>query len=160
MRSLLILAVIAAVFAWRGGLLAGPIDDSMLRSTGPDECATTERCLVVYLAPWCPQCRKSGGLVKELRARAALSSSVGFKVVVGKDEREALDRYAHKLGGFVHYDDDGSFYREIGASGVPAWVAWDAERRVVGKLYGRPLGAPNHVLADHMIQELGLAGVL
>ena len=52
MRNLLILVAIVGLFAWRGGYMNGSVDESVLRGSGPDECAQTEKCLAVYLAPW------------------------------------------------------------------------------------------------------------
>jgi hypothetical protein len=160
MRALLIVALAAGLYAWNGGYLSGTVDQTVLRSPGPDECAGKERCLVVYLAPWCPQCRKSGPLVNEFRMRAFRSRSTGFKVVLGQDEPGKLVKYASKVGGAVHYDDDGYFYDDIGASGVPAWISLDAEGHVLEKVYGRPMGAEPYVLADRMLEELDLVGAL
>lgn len=160
MRNVLVLAVVIGLFAWRGGFFSGPIDESMLVGSGPDECARAEKCLAVYLSPWCPQCRKSGELVNELRARAAISPDLGFKVIVGRDDEDALIKYASRLGGAVYFDYDGDFYHQLGADGVPAWVSYDSEGKVLEKMYGRPMGAPAHVLVDHMSEELDLADVL
>ncbi|MBW2312849.1 MAG: hypothetical protein JRH10_01560 [Deltaproteobacteria bacterium] len=160
MRNVLVIVAVIGLFVWRGGFLNGTVDESVLAGGGPDECARAEKCLAVYLSPWCPQCRKSGELVQELRARAAISPEFGFKVIVGRDEEDALDRYASRLGGSVYYDYDGEFYRQLGASGVPAWVSWDSEGRILETMSGRPLGAPTHVLVDHMGEELDLTDVL
>jgi len=160
MRNVLVIAAIIGLFAWRGGFLSGPIDESMLVGSGPDECARAEKCLAVYLSPWCPQCRKSGELVNEFRARAATSPGLGFKVIVGRDDEDALIKYASRLGGSVYFDYDGDFFRQLGADGVPAWVSYDSEGKVLEKVYGRPMGAPAHVLVDHMSEELDLTDVL
>jgi alkanesulfonate monooxygenase SsuD/methylene tetrahydromethanopterin reductase-like flavin-dependent oxidoreductase (luciferase family) len=160
MRNVLLVVAAVAFFAWHGGWLSGPVDESVLVGSGPDECAQAERCLAVYLAPWCPECRRSGELVNELRARAALSPSVGFKVIVGRDDEDALAKYASRVGGAVYYDYDGDFWSQLGADGVPAWVTWDAEGRVLEKIYGRPVGAPAHVLVNQMSEELDLEGLL
>ena len=160
MRNVLVLLIVVGLFAWRGGFLNASIDESVLVGSGSDECARAEKCLAVYLSPWCPQCRKSGELVQELRARAARSPGLGFKVIVGQDEEEALEKYAQRLGGSVYYDYDGDFYRQLGAGGVPTWVTWDSKGRILETMSGRPLGAPTHVLVDHMGEELDLTDVL
>ncbi|HKJ24945.1 MAG TPA: hypothetical protein VKB65_09005 [Myxococcota bacterium] len=160
MRNVLILTVLIGLFAWRGGYLSGPIDPSVLAGNGPDECARAEKCLAVYLAPWCPECRRSGELVNELRARAAMSPGLGFKVIIGRDDEESLVKYASKVGGAVYFDYDDKFYRQLHADGVPAWVTWDSEGRVLEKMYGRPVGAPAHVLVDQMSEELDFTDVL
>lgn len=156
MRSLLVIGIVVGLFAWRGGFLADEVDDSGLRGTGPDPCARTERCLAVYLSPWCPQCQKSQGLVDEMRSRTARSGGrVGFKVIVGRDQPDALEQYARQIGGTIFFDDDGKFWRQVGG-GVPAWVAWDDQGRVLATLNGRPVGAPDHVLGEHLAEEMGL----
>jgi thiol-disulfide isomerase/thioredoxin len=161
MRNVLIILGLVALFVWRGGFLAGEVDQTSLRAAGPDPCARAEKCLGVYLAPWCPQCQRSGPLLAELRERAARSGGrVGVKVIVGRDEREVLERYAEQLGGPVFFDDDGAFLRQIGGGGVPAWISWDASGHVLEKFHGRPTGAAPPVLADHVSETLGLSDVL
>jgi YD repeat-containing protein len=161
MRNVLLVIGLVGLFVWRGGFLAGEVDASALRAEGPDPCARAERCLGVYLAPWCPQCQKSHELVAELRARAVRSGGrVGVKVIVGRDERAALERYAEQLGPPVFFDDDGAFLRQLGGGGVPTWVSWDASGRVLERFSGRPTGAPTPVLADHVSEILGLSDLL
>lgn len=160
MRNVLIVLALIAVFVWRGGFLAGEVDQSTLRAGGPDPCVRVEKCLGVYLTPWCPHCQKSGPLVDELRQRAARSGGrVGVKVIVGRDERATLESYAQHLGAPVFFDDDGRFYRQVGG-GVPAWLSWDASGHILEKMHGRPTGAPTPALADHVSQQLGLSDVL
>jgi hypothetical protein len=160
MRNLLVLVAVIGLFVWRGGYLSGSVDESVLVGGGPDECARTEKCLAVYLSPWCSQCRKSGELVQELRARAALSPGLGFKVILGRDDEDELAKYASRIGGAVYYDYDGDFYRQLGTSGVPAWVSWDSEGRILERMSGRPVGASAQDLVELMGKELDLADVL
>lgn len=158
MRSILVIAAVIALFLWRSGAFVTQVDASVLRTEGPDPCARVERCVAVYLAPWCPQCRKSGELVQALRARAAATGGrLGVQVIVGRDEPPALERYARELGGPVSFDDDGGFFRQLGASGVPIWVSWDADGRILERMAGRPYGASNEVLLDHLGERLGVA---
>ena len=146
-----------AVIAWRGGVFAAEIDDSMLEASFADPCAAAERCVAVYLTPWCPQCQRSIPLVHELRARAARSGGrVGVKVVVGQDQPKKLEKYARKVGGEIYFDGDGSFYSQIGG-GVPAWVTWDRSGRVHETLNGAPYGASEDVLMDVLARELALS---
>jgi len=160
MRGLLVVAIVVGLVAWRGGLLADEIDDSVLRAGGPDPCALAERCLAVYLSPWCPQCNASHDLVDELRRRAAESRGrVGVKVIVGRDSESALEEYAHEIGGTVFFDDDGRFWSQVGG-GVPAWVTWDRDGRILETLHGRPVGGSTHALGQLMTEEMGLTGHL
>jgi len=158
MRNLLVIVAVIALFAWRGGFLNGQVDESVLRGDGgPDPCALVERCIAVYLAPWCPQCRKSGPLVEALRARAAgTRGRLGIKVIVGRDEPDALEKYARKIGGPVYFDDDGDFFRQLGAGGVPIWVSWDAQGKILERMAGRPYGAEPDLLVHHLGQKLGV----
>ena len=161
MRNLLIVLAVIALFLWRGGFLATQVDDGLLRADGPDPCAHAERCVAVYLAPWCPQCRKSGALVQALRDRAAATGGrLGVKVIVGRDEPAALEQYARKLGGTVFFDDDGSFYRQLGASGVPTWVSLDAQGNILERMAGRPHGASAELLVHYLGEQLGVGDYL
>jgi len=59
-------------------------------------CAT-EKCLTVYLSPWCGVCRASTDLIKALRPWLA-ERGVASRVVIGRDRPDAVEEYAKVFG--------------------------------------------------------------
>jgi glutaredoxin len=106
------------------------------------DCATG-RCVTVYVAPWCPHCRDSTLVVKEVQDFLKWRG-IDMRVVVGMDKYAALKSYAqefgpdalldpnrrvHFRGGVPHIflsGPDGTIYRDRG--GLPAQkeaiIAW------------------------------------
>ncbi len=51
-------------------------------------CETEERCLVVYLSPWCPYCKAQVGSLNRLIKKARSVENLGIKIVVGAERRQ------------------------------------------------------------------------
>ncbi len=137
-----------------------PKDELASRFNREDPCLQKKRCVVVYMTPWCPHCGTLKPVVvtlhKLIQEHAPL---VGFKVVVGKDSEQALKHFASPLGSEidVHYDPSGSFFRNAGGSGVPAWFIWDDQGVLVKALAGRPrIGSSSHEILGFMRTTLQL----
>ena len=98
-----------------------------------------EKCLTIYVAPWCPACRSLKptivSLTEELQAE-------GFdvKVVVGNDSQEATVKYAKSYPFPVYLDADSSFYKKANQRGVPFFLVTDKKGNITKKLAG---GAAN-----------------
>lgn len=67
-----------------------------------------ERCLTVFVAPWCGFCRAATPAIRALREHLA-SRGVPTRVVVGKDKPEAVREYAVEFGSDTILDLDGEF---------------------------------------------------
>ena len=82
------------------------------------------RCLMIYVAPWCPACRSSNpafiSAVEQLEARG-----IATFVVIGLDKPEALKAYAANFPFPVYLDQKKTFFKELGASRVPYAAVWE-----------------------------------
>lgn len=119
-----------------------------------DECDGKDRCLVVYLAPWCGACRGSKGFLQALDAFFSQQGSYGLKVVVGRDSRDSIDEFARSIPLNVYLDYERRWSQAFGSS-VPAWVWLDGE----GRLLKRDAGLYNAAAADlhiaaHFVKQL------
>ncbi len=85
-----------------------------------DPCFGKGRCLVVYVAPWCPSCQQASALIDALRNRSS-NANFGVKIIAGLDEPPALMEYAKTLGPGTYIDYDKQYFRGINGGGVPAW---------------------------------------
>ncbi|MCZ8319595.1 MAG: TlpA family protein disulfide reductase [Lysobacteraceae bacterium] len=110
---------------------------------------SAERCLTVYLAPWCPACRRAEPMVAELRQVLAREGRP-VMVVIGMDEPAALEAHAREFGYPVLLDVDGLLKRDAGIRGVPYFIVTDRRGQVVS----RQAGAFDAV--EHNRQALGI----
>jgi len=115
-------------------------------------CAGRERCVTVYLSPWCPVCTQTVPVIQALRRRAAATKHVGVRIIIGGDARPRLEALAQRVGGTVHLDEAGAFARGAGARSVPRWWVTDPRRKVLADFAG---GMPGTVPV-----QLGLMSVL
>ena len=126
-----------------------------------DPCSGKQRCVLVYVAPWCPACKVAIGFIKQLREYLSRANKVGLQVVVGLDKEESLRNMAESIGGVVYIDREGRMKRAAGIGGIPSWVVWNWERKVVARTAGAPSGGPGDgVVKWFMSEELGLGEYL
>jgi thiol-disulfide isomerase/thioredoxin len=142
-RYLLVLGLLVGVARYRGW---GPFHQDRAGATSVklaaltpaaeagDPCAKARRCVVVYLAPWCPACRQAKPHVKALRAR--LPAGAAMKVVIGQAERSRSQEMAGEVGGAVFFDPDGDYYKAIKGTGIPYWMVLDADQHVTARMAG------------------------
>ena len=152
MRYLVALGVIVGVARLLGW---GPFAPDRARGLGEvklaplteaaasDPCAG-RRCVIVYMAPWCPSCKGAKPLVRTLRTKLP-AQDAALKVVIGQCERAAAQAMASEVGGAVFFDPDGAYYRAMKANGVPSWLALDRDQRVLGRMAGYVLPAEAHL---------------
>ena len=94
-----------------------------------------EKCLTIYVAPWCPACRSLKptivALTEELQAEG-----MDVKLVVGNDSQEDTIKYAKKYPFPVYLDADASFYKKAKQRGVPFFLVTDKKGKITEKLAG------------------------
>lgn len=95
----------------------------------------TEKCLTVYVAPWCPACRRATGMINEL---VASLESAGYQcqVIVGSDNLESLKAYAGEFNKPVLLDGDREFFNQVNVRAVPFFVVSDWRGNVLKELRG------------------------
>ena len=82
-----------------------------------------DRCLMIYVAPWCTYCRRSHqailSTVKTLESRG-----IPVFVVLGMDKIDKLKDYAAEFPFPVYFDRDRHFFHHLNGKGVPYFVTW------------------------------------
>ncbi len=123
-----------------------------------DSCASRSRCIIVYMAPWCPVCHASLPFVKDLRESLRANKDVGFKIIVGDDDKRRTEEMADEIEGLVFLDPDQRFKTALGVYAVPTWIVLDRERRVLKRRSeGAPIGGDRESRIDMFLtQRLGL----
>ncbi len=150
----LIAAVTAPIVYWMRPRVVHPVELGTLSSEGvSDPCNQKLRYLFVYLAPWCPVCKRARSVVSEIRYRFSGSTKVGVKLVVGMDKRPKLEAYAKELGEPVFLDVDGALRREVDIPGVPHWFVTDARGKILDRLSGFIEDVDENIKALHLDPE-------
>lgn len=120
--------------------------DAAGRETFLPECPKA-RCLTVYVAPWCPACRSSTAIIRELQAHLA-TVDVPVRVVVGADVPEKVRAYALEFGDATLLDPD----KRWSVGGVPHFFVSDA----AGGVHKEQAGAYRGLSPAEYAQALGL----
>ncbi len=87
----------------------------------------TEKCLSIYMAPWCGVCRASTDLVKELQPWLA-ERGVASRVIIGKDRPDEIEKYARVFGPDTLVDMDGTVPIK---GGVPQFLVSDGQGNIL-----------------------------
>lgn len=80
-----------------------------------------DKCLVVYVAPWCPACSALTPMINDL-VKDLNREGVKATVIIGKDSMSKVIDYSKKYDTSVLEDANGSYYNQIGVRGVPYFV--------------------------------------
>ncbi len=118
---------------------------------GYDQCAGKQRCVMVFVAPWCSACKQSVGIIKGMMARCEDSSEVGIKPIVGSGRSvQTMEAMAARFGRGVFLDPAGQVLAASGERSVPQWIVVDDE----GMLVKTQAGVITNV--EMMFQQLDL----
>jgi len=93
------------------------------------------RCLTIYLAPWCSVCRQSHQAVLAL-AEAMRTRGIPTSVVLGMDTPETLRGYAAEFPFPFYLDPDKRFFAKTDGRGVPYFMTWEANGKVLAEFAG------------------------
>ena len=114
---------------------------------GGHACAA-ERCLIIYVAPWCPTCRRLNDALVALRQQVE-ADGIPVSFIVGMDKPPQLMAYARAYTQPVMLDHQ-RYHKQARVKAVPYLAVVDRIGRVQAKMYG---GAYD---VAYMRQELGL----
>jgi len=115
-----------------------------------DRCLGKERCIVVYVAPWCPACESIQGCLKEAVALTEGMPDFGVDVVMGYDKEEKLEAGAVGIGAGVYVDTTGDIRRALRVKSLPTFFAVNRQ----GKILHHVAGAPRDCDLDSIKQML------
>jgi thiol-disulfide isomerase/thioredoxin len=94
-----------------------------------------DKCLIVYVAPWCPSCKSLTPMINEL-VKSASNDGVKATVVIGKDAMAKVLNYSKHYDAPILADANGSFFKQIGARGVPYFVVTDSNGKRMSEMSG------------------------
>ncbi|MCA9563503.1 MAG: hypothetical protein KC561_08435 [Myxococcales bacterium] len=121
------------------------LEPALANADGEDPCLGTERCVTVYVAPWCPACRRSRPTVRQVQEVCENDPTTGFRVVVGQDRPGPVEQMATAYGSGTFVDPSGQYYRQLGGDGVPFWFVSDAQGQILTAFAGTYTPARAHL---------------
>ena len=100
---------------------AGILPDLSLPTVDGNETSLSDcdkaKCLTVVVAPWCPHCRKTTGVLVALQDWLP-AHDVGMRVVVAADSEEKVNDYAQSFGPHTMVDPDS----KLRVPGFPCFI--------------------------------------
>ena len=83
-----------------------------------------QKCLTVYVAPWCPACRRATKMINGLTASVE-KAGYDAQIIVGSDHIDTLKQYAEEFPSTVLLDVNRQFYSKVNVKAVPYFVVSD-----------------------------------
>lgn len=106
--------------------------DQQVSVGGPCE---QEKCLVVYVAPWCPSCKSLTPMINDLVSDLQ-RDGIKATVVIGKDSMKNVLDYSKRYKVPILADASGGFFSEMGAKGVPYFAVSNKHGKRVSEMSG------------------------
>lgn len=101
-----------------------------------ETCFDKPKCVLVYLAPWCPYCHNGIPVIQALQTKFKDSPDVGLIVVIGSDQLEKLETMASLIGPHTFVDPQKTVSKAIGVESLPTWVVISSKRKIVNRVSG------------------------
>jgi len=106
-------------------------------ASGDHNCKGTEKCVLVYVAPWCPGCKQlKPHFLRAIKQGRSASRKLGFRVVVGQGTPEQNREEAASFGPSAAVDADGSLKTAYGVSGYPSFLLVDQNQKLIAEGQG------------------------
>lgn len=118
-------------------------------------CAGGERCLVIYTAPWCANCKIQTPNYNEIIRRTRGTNDLKVMIVVGEERRPGNNRKAAKDFPIqnVKIDEDSKIWRMFGGSKVPFYSLEGREKTII-----QGGGAYSSILKEFGIEPITTKG--
>lgn len=109
----------------------GSVQVDIFEAAGSYEgsCADKSKCMVLYLAPWCPHCRDSIPAIKSLVKEVARYDA-GILVIVGSDKPEKIRQTATSIPIPVIQDEDRIYSKMLNIQFFPQVVLIDGSGNI------------------------------
>lgn len=105
------------------------------QSVSVDGACESDKCLVVYVAPWCPACKSLTPMIEEL-SNQLKKEGIQASIVIGKDSMDNVLEYSKHFNQEVLIDSSGRYFNEISAKGVPYFAVTNQSGKRVEEMSG------------------------
>ncbi|MFT6407120.1 MAG: thiol-disulfide isomerase/thioredoxin [Arenicella sp.] len=94
-----------------------------------------DKCLLVYVAPWCPSCKSLTPMINDLISSVS-KDGIEATVVIGNDTMRKVLDYSKRYDAPILADANGVFFDQIGAKGVPYFVVTNSAGKRIAEMSG------------------------
>lgn len=115
-----------------------------------EPCFRKNRCLVAYMAPWCPNCHGAIPIMKQMIEENKTNPSFGVMAVIGMDEGSKNETYAAQIGNGSFVDNNGEIQGAFSINSVPTFVLIDDLGKVISRFSGLPQPPSAEAIRQHL----------
>jgi thiol-disulfide isomerase/thioredoxin len=109
-----------------------PLSAANLSAFGFQVCGGKRYCGLIYVAPWCPACKKMSPLYREFLANADRSPDYGIQLVVGAGRTpQQNDEAVASYGKGAVADQSRRVGNYLGIHSFPSYFVLDSNRTVI-----------------------------
>jgi thiol-disulfide isomerase/thioredoxin len=94
-----------------------------------------DKCLIVYVAPWCPSCKSLTPMINDLFGDLT-AEGISTSIVIGKDSMTKVLAYSREYTSSILVDASGDYFRKIGAEGVPYFAVTNRAGKRINTMSG------------------------
>jgi len=103
-------------------------------------CQSQSKCLIVYMAPWCPACLQFKSQLFPEFLKTIISKkeekNIGLKIIIGRDSLDKVQKMGASLGQTYTEDSSGKYYNDLGIKGVPAFLVLRSDGKIIKNVSG------------------------
>lgn len=126
-------------------------------------CLAAERCLVTYLAPWCPTCRATLPLLGNVNRAIAQSPNVELIIVISalgrewKNHQSMVDALPDNAAILLDPQSH-AWTKEVKQNlpGVPGWIVYSKDGEVLATMSGGSNQTSDEAVRGLLYEHLGL----
>lgn len=118
-----------------------------------DPCDKKQKCVVYYMAPWCPACEQTLPTVLEISRRwngEGSTSPYGLRILIGNSTHERSQALASRIGWIASVDPRDEFSNKHNVASFPTWIVFDNKGHELSRLSG---GIADPSMADAFIKQ-------
>ena len=99
-----------------------------------DNCIGKEKCIVMYLAPWCHYSQILRNQLPEFRSRLLKTKKAGLMVIVGTGKTDLENEaFAQTTGGVAFVDNDKTFHTKLKPVSYPDYFVVDKNLKLMAR---------------------------
>ncbi len=139
-------------FPWEKKIIKKEFKELIAQSnSGALSCQNSQKCLFVYIAPWCGACKqflsKLFPHILPIIEKYHQKKMAGLEIIIGMDQKEKIEAMAKEYKMEVYHEDSSKKYQNMfHIKAVPTFIAVDSKGNIIKKQEG--FGARGDTLED------------
>ncbi len=115
-----------------------------MRFAPKELCGSSGVCLVLWMAPWCPDCSKMIRRLNLSTEKFFDSRGIDVSIVIGKDSLKRCRDYQGNFSDIrwfknIYLDPAGKLFRSLGIRYIPQWLALNRQGEILERSPAYPI---------------------